>query len=393
MIKLSAVISSIFILLLGYFTFNIINFLEVFKKLKSQNNSFCKVIRGAVGIEDLVFYGDKFIIGGSDDRGKLWFNKNYKNKKSPNGKMIIIEYLGKDLDNIEILELPILNFPSEINFHPHGIYLYKNKYIYVINHAYQKGGERVELFEIINPHDDIKSIHLNYTRSIFFEKSYAGSLNDLVVIGDNDEMIITTWLPYADNLETGHDSSITSKIIRLALIGLNIKLTNVYHCIGCGENCKIIPNSQSLMNNGITYDYKDLLYVAQPIERRIRVFKIMKNTPTNVEFKFVKDIDLGYAVDNVEFNKDTNSITAGIIGKVYGFFNIVGKYSKSGNLNEIKEYGGAMAIQIKTESTEISRLITLQNDMFIGISSSVIKDDLVFHGSWIDDGVLICKIK
>lgn len=38
-------------------------------------------------------------------------------------------------------------------FHPHGIYIRKdktdNQWLYVINHAYDKGGERIDVFKFI----------------------------------------------------------------------------------------------------------------------------------------------------------------------------------------------------------------------------------------------------
>ena len=43
----------------------------------------------------------------------------------------------------------MLNFPKEIAFHPHGIYIHQEKYVFVVNHAYDKGGERVDLFKLI----------------------------------------------------------------------------------------------------------------------------------------------------------------------------------------------------------------------------------------------------
>lgn len=57
----------------------------------------------------------------------------------------------------------INGFPSNIAFYPHGLHLWKHNsidYIFAVNHAYIYGGERVEIFRII---DDL---HLEYQHSI-----------------------------------------------------------------------------------------------------------------------------------------------------------------------------------------------------------------------------------
>ena len=41
-------------------------------------------------------------------------------------------------------------FPNNVAFHPHGIYLLRQEgrmLLYVVNHAYSTGGERIEVFE------------------------------------------------------------------------------------------------------------------------------------------------------------------------------------------------------------------------------------------------------
>lgn len=47
----------------------------------------------------------------------------------------------------------IYGFPSNIAFYPHGLHLWKHNsinYIFAVNHAYIYGGERVEIFKIID---------------------------------------------------------------------------------------------------------------------------------------------------------------------------------------------------------------------------------------------------
>ena len=41
----------------------------------------------------------------------------------------------------------LVNFPNEIAFHPLGMSLFQDN-LYVINRAYDKGGERIEVFDL-----------------------------------------------------------------------------------------------------------------------------------------------------------------------------------------------------------------------------------------------------
>ena len=60
------------------------------------------------------------------------------------GNMILFDIKKKQFKTLEIK-----NFPEKLNFFPHGMELYKNKYIYVINHALNSvDGERIEILEI-----------------------------------------------------------------------------------------------------------------------------------------------------------------------------------------------------------------------------------------------------
>ena len=81
--------------------------------------------------------------------------------------------------------LPITNFPEDVAFHPHGLFIFENLLLYVVNHAYEKGGERVEVFSLLK-----KPVTATYMYSIQFPDDMAGSLNDLVVMSE-DKMYIT----------------------------------------------------------------------------------------------------------------------------------------------------------------------------------------------------------
>jgi hypothetical protein len=47
-----------------------------------------------------------------------------------------------------VTALEMKGFPPHLKFFPHGIYLLEKRLLYIINHAYDKGGERVEVFQV-----------------------------------------------------------------------------------------------------------------------------------------------------------------------------------------------------------------------------------------------------
>jgi len=57
----------------------------------------------------------------------------------------------------QIHQLPLTGFPPDVAFHPHGIYLDRpTSKLYVVNHAYNRGGERIDVFLL--SHNDYKQV-------------------------------------------------------------------------------------------------------------------------------------------------------------------------------------------------------------------------------------------
>lgn len=372
-------------LFLAYFIYNIITNLEIFKDLSPINDKNCKVVRGAVGIEDIVKY-KKYLIGGSNDNGKLWEIPEYGNKNTPDGKMVIIDTSVKHED-IKIEDIRINNFPSDVAFHPHGIYLYNNKFIYVINHAYHKGGERVEIFKIV---DENEKIQLDYIKSLQFPAEFTGIFNDLVVITD-EEILITTYLPFADSLQTGRSTSLISKIKNFFVLGMSLPLTHIYHCKG--NDCVKVKGTSSIMNNGITLDTKNKkVYASNLVNKSARVFNLNRDSKRENILTFDKEILLGFAVDNLEYDKETGLITCGVLGTAFSHIEVAENLKKFKTLKGVENKVWYGSLQIDTNNNDKVDITVMENNMFYGISSAIKFNDLIFHTSWVDDGTLICKI-
>jgi hypothetical protein len=130
------------LIFLSYIVYNLVDLGELFKKLEYKNEKNCKIVRGAIGFEDFHLFEDQYLIGGSNNNLKM-FEMNYDTiAEVEKGNIAVFDTKN---ENFKIYQ--IINFPKDITFHPHGVYLYKNL-LYVINHAYSLGGERIEVLKI-----------------------------------------------------------------------------------------------------------------------------------------------------------------------------------------------------------------------------------------------------
>lgn len=103
----------------------------------------------------------------------------------------IFAIIDSHLDNFTVKRLNLIGFPDNTSLHIHGIDIVvkpDGDKLYVINHAFKYGGERIEVFEIL-PNLDLK-----YTHSIIVDQKYNGGLNDLVVMSPT-RFLVTNYQP------------------------------------------------------------------------------------------------------------------------------------------------------------------------------------------------------
>ena len=72
-----------------------------------------------VGPENIIKFKDNILITGADDRYKLWEIPETQN--TPQGNIYAI--YDADKKDYKIEKLQLKNFPKNINFHPHGLYI------------------------------------------------------------------------------------------------------------------------------------------------------------------------------------------------------------------------------------------------------------------------------
>ena len=326
---------SFFIIFLSFLIYNFSIKLEFFKNVSeiNINDKKCHKIFYKNSIEDFIFLDEHSIIASSLNIPFLFHKLIYlEDHFLPNDNMIYF-----NIDTEELKEIQIKNFPKNISFHPHGINLYKNKYIYIINHSFNhiKSYERIEIVEIIKENNIFKE--LKYLKSILLPDNYFGILNSLTIVS-TEIIYFTTSKPF--HMPIGRKEFHLFHILRFKfgiLIStiFNLKLTGMYQYYK--GSIKIIEESKGIVNNGIIYDNKKkLIYLAQTLDKQFLVFDVKNELKPNL----IKKIKCDYAYDNLIINNTNGIIYAGIIGKVYNFLITTKYYGKYGSWNDFNFFGG-----------------------------------------------------
>jgi hypothetical protein len=346
------------------------------------NNNFrsidCSMVRGAKGIEDLIKYND-YILGSSNDNINAWLlNKNINEQSS--GSIVQI-----DIHSRQLREVVLEGLPFQFAFHPHGLSVYKDK-LYVVNSAYNRGGQRVEVFKLID-RDGV--ISLKYYVSYKLNDSFMGRIGDIAMFQD-DKFYITTQYPTIDKNVLGRNTTEFNVDFMLNKTAEDVKDTFVYYCYVGDMNraqCEAISQTASLMLKGITFDNNsNRLYVSHFIEKYISVYDIDATDPTNL--KLIKNYSTDFAVTNINYDEQRNKLFGAFISNMGEYFNFFQAVKLSGKLPfNIKLQGGGMMIDINS-----GRIDYLNNQNSLkGVNSMVVMDGNYILGSWFDNGILQCE--
>lgn len=149
------------------------------------------------GFEDFAMLNDTHAVSCAGDLRTLW-HPSQDTATMRNGvcALVVLTY-----PSVEVHPLSMEGFPSDVAFHPHGMYLRRTSAdqpaeLYVVNHAYTHGGERVDVFRV-----DATGRRLAYRGSVaspWLTTHYNGILNALVVAADGRSFYATSWMPHPD---------------------------------------------------------------------------------------------------------------------------------------------------------------------------------------------------
>lgn len=78
---------------------------------------------------------------------------------------------------------------------------------------------------------------------------------------------------------------------------------------------------------GITWDGKDRVWVADTVLKGINEYKLIDNG-----LQFMRFINIQFGIDNIEYEKETDSLIIGLIPKLYNFFTLSSYLEKNNTL-------------------------------------------------------------
>ena len=147
----------------------------------------------------------------------------------------------------------------------------------------------------------------------------------------------------------------------------------------------LIPNSQSLFNNGIAFDKKrNFIYVLKTMEKEMNIF-----SSKNIKVELIKTVPTLYIGDNIFYDKDKDKIYIGFAGQMSENFAIKSAYKKYGNFDGVRAFSGYEIISPDSDYS-ISELVVMENN-FRGVSSAIKIGNFIYMVSIYSKGVYICS--
>lgn len=333
---------------------------QPFKPVHTHHDETCIYLSTPEGqIEDLTFTSEGLGIGSIDDKVKL----NKDPSKAPQGGFVSIS-----LDPFEYRPIKITGFPAEVDLHPHGVFLHRDKWLYAVNYAFNRGGQRVEVFELSKA-----PLELKYLRSVIFSAEYMGSLNDLVVL-DEGTLYVSSFLPSPVDDKDPENHSFFGRLFWWTFF----KTTEVLKCDVTTDLATCSSQLKGQQMNGITTDGTDV-YINDLHAREITRLKIDSATKT---LSVAEVIKVSAPIDNIEYNVATKRIYGGAMATLTKQMQF--------SYGEPKLPGTVVEVEWTLEGWKSNELMTL--DGMHTVSSAPRWGDYVVVGTWHDTKIARCKL-
>jgi hypothetical protein len=367
------------LILAPFICYMIYNYIEIFKpniRSKSYNDLGCKVIgKNFKGIDKLIRHSDYFL-GTSDDRVEL-FKHNFN---ITNGSIIAYHPNGDKVDKI-----PLEEFPN-IAFHPGSMYIHNN-ILYVINHAYNKGGERIDSFKLHTAAGG--RLSLIYQKSFLFGEEFNGMFSDLVVLS-HDRFYITVTKPNPDRND-GPVYNPWNSFLNFMSTLLGFKHSYLLYCNEKDEQgnpkCKKVPQANGVMLTGMTMNEINKILYTSDINGDIKVYQLNKT----YEEPFLNNtVKLDFNPIKVTFDEITNKLYVGGVSKLQQLidYHIDVVYNNKNPNNAA--HSGSYEIDVANDYRE-TKLVS-QNST-TPVASAYKLSDAVIMTSIYGEGILKCKIE
>uniref|UniRef100_A0A6B2L681 Uncharacterized protein n=1 Tax=Arcella intermedia TaxID=1963864 RepID=A0A6B2L681_9EUKA len=345
---------------------------------------------GLVGAEDFAEYKG-VLITGTDDRISLW--ELGTPAGTPSGGLFVVDPVG---DGVRRLNLG--GFPWDtLAFHPHGLFLHEHQgahFLYVVNHAYAKGGERIEVFAVSGEgFEDLEVTHHQSLLSPAFE-GLTGNLNDLLVTSDG-HLLVTQYRAFPDFQDgRGHHSKNWLGSVHAALNKVDILLGSkdcyIWSCQFSPEkrgdthaNC-VRASEAAVQPNGIHMAADGKIYVTSPPTRKIMVYTLDHRKLTLERY-----IDLPFPVDNLISLPDGSMMGGALV--VHTFIKFVGTMEKLQQIPKNLFIDGGYVLLLPKEGNYTPHTsFILPGSLISGVSVATKINNKLFFGSWHDEGLLRC---
>lgn len=346
---------------IGYVVFKSIDYFDEVTSFKDEK---CVKIGTTKGPEDLVVYG-KYVLSGFDNRESLWGQEDGALHTS-NGGISIIDIHTKSSET-----LPIKNFP-DILFHPHGMQLINNSTLYVVNHAYNRGAERIDKLQLSELDGKVT---LEYLSSVLLPDQHYGRINAAKFINEN-EFYATVWLPWSDT-PTGRSTGVVESYCRLGT-WLFRRSSPLYHCKVVEGSAVCTVQDYGYMMNGVEI-YQDKVFASDAIDKKLYVYLRQSDN----SLLRIRTLELPLHPDNIILSLYDSHLYIGCFSRV---IDDMGHHEAMSRGIDVPIPGGVL----KVNPIEFSVQTLLKTSKLSGISSAVSTEEYLVAGSWTDSGVLLC---
>lgn len=357
--------TSLLVVGISYLVYQTVIDLDIYKEFAVHSDSNCIRIALPSAPEDFVTFG-KFLISGIDDRDTLWGTETGV-ALADDGGLVAIDPIAQTYSNITLT-----NFPAHTAFHPHGLYLYDENILYVINHAYRKGGERIDIFQLTLQDGKVVA---QYVMPISFPDTFLGALNDLVVLNKN-EMYVTTWLPWPDNPD-GRGIGFLETILRVLFYKIT-KMTHVFHCDIENNTPHCKSADSGYLMNGVQIINQTLI-AADAAVKKLKFYAIKPDKQLVLE----KELDMNCAIDNLHYDEKENALYSGCGTRTIDYIKHIDALSSG-------EHTMIPSSILKVDLNNYTVQEVIMTDKYSGASSAMPYGDKLVLGSWTDSGVFIC---
>lgn len=257
--------------------------------------------------------------------------------------------------------------------------------LYVINHAFKEGGERIEVFKIVvDDHNMPRS--LTYMHSITSDeinKEAYGAFNSLAVLSPNKFYITRFTSP----LEPYGEASIPF----FKMIYDNVmKPTGVYFIEyePATNDIKMKQVADGFAQaNGIAFDLKKThLWIADSYAKTVSKYE--RNLTDNVLIKH-NEVKVGYMIDNLKFCEFSDRLYTAGISSIYNLEKKMGHWSKVRADHHDGVFSSIIELGIPEFGMGIKRSL-VTTELLAPLSGALRIGNFLIGGSPIQDGIIVC---